>query len=242
MLIQISPAKRPRTTSLALRRHPFRNRFCQLAAVALFQAASLSCSSQGEPGPPGQQGDRGESGSPDEPEAVLEKLSTVDGDGSGLDADTLDGLEASEFARAGARTVQFFRNGDTMFDTGGNPTISEVIQIPRDIVANAPLHVALLFILQDGGTPCEMSIVPALNVLPLDGGKINRIEGTYEGGETTLLVPDDSYHEARFEITPDEDSGVDAGKWASIQLTKQSADACTSNVTVVGMALEYQAQ
>ena len=39
----------------------------------------------------------GEYGDPDSPESILEKLKTVDGDGSGLDADMLDGKHSDDF-------------------------------------------------------------------------------------------------------------------------------------------------
>lgn len=45
-------------------------------------------------------GTDGASGSADTPVQVLDKIKTVDGAGSGLDADTLDGIEASGFATA----------------------------------------------------------------------------------------------------------------------------------------------
>jgi hypothetical protein len=57
----------------------------------------------GEPGAVGRQGPMGEvgpAGSPDTPQQVLEKVKQVDGEGSGLDAELLDGLGASDFARA----------------------------------------------------------------------------------------------------------------------------------------------
>lgn len=45
-------------------------------------------------GPKGDQGSPGAPGSPDTPQQVLDKLKLVDGNGSGLDADTLDGGHA----------------------------------------------------------------------------------------------------------------------------------------------------
>ncbi len=63
---------------------------------------------QGDRGPAGPQGPRGEQGatgaqgeqgSPDTPLQVLAKLLQVDGAGSGLDADTVDGLQAGQFLR-----------------------------------------------------------------------------------------------------------------------------------------------
>jgi hypothetical protein len=54
----------------------------------------------GATGPQGPQGQVGPAGSPDSPQQVLSKLTQVDGVGSGLDADTLDGLQASAFQLA----------------------------------------------------------------------------------------------------------------------------------------------
>lgn len=62
---------------------------------------------RGEQGPPGPQGPQGPAGSPDSPQQVREKLVQVDGSGSGVDADTLDGQGASGFASA---TVENWTN------------------------------------------------------------------------------------------------------------------------------------
>lgn len=49
----------------------------------------------GPQGPKGDKGDPGVNGSPDTPEQVLTKLKQVDSSGSGLDADTVDGADAT---------------------------------------------------------------------------------------------------------------------------------------------------
>jgi Collagen triple helix repeat (20 copies) len=49
---------------------------------------------QGLQGPKGDKGDPGVNGSPDSAQAVLDKIKQVDGSGSGLDADTIDGATA----------------------------------------------------------------------------------------------------------------------------------------------------
>jgi hypothetical protein len=54
------------------------------------------------PGPQGPTGPQGAQGSPDTPQQVLDKLLTVDGSGSTLDADTLDGQGANGFLGATA--------------------------------------------------------------------------------------------------------------------------------------------
>jgi hypothetical protein len=56
-----------------------------------FAPGQLPLGPTGPPGPAGANGDRGPAGSPDTPAQVLEKVSTVDGAGSGLDADRVDG-------------------------------------------------------------------------------------------------------------------------------------------------------
>ena len=64
---------------------------------------------QGPPGPPGADG------SPDTPDQVMDKLQTVDGRNSGLDADTIDATDSLDLlgrstfnSEAGARTPSFF--------------------------------------------------------------------------------------------------------------------------------------
>jgi hypothetical protein len=54
---------------------------------------------KGDPGPQGPKGDQGPPGSPDTPQQVLDKLKTVDGAGSGLDADLFGGLALTAFQR-----------------------------------------------------------------------------------------------------------------------------------------------
>lgn len=56
----------------------------------------------GTAGAPGAPGADGSDGSPDSAAQIRDKLVTVDGSGSGLDADSLDGLDASTFAAAGS--------------------------------------------------------------------------------------------------------------------------------------------
>ena len=58
----------------------------------------------GATGPAGPQGPAGANGSPDTAAQVRDKLKTVDGSGSGIDADKLDGLHASSFARLSGAT------------------------------------------------------------------------------------------------------------------------------------------
>jgi hypothetical protein len=67
---------------------------------------------QGPPGQVGPAGPAGPAGSPDTPAQVLGKLSEVDGDGSGLDADSLDGRGADQFLANEAGSVSPANLGD----------------------------------------------------------------------------------------------------------------------------------
>ena len=58
----------------------------------------------GATGPVGPQGPAGANGSPDTAAQVRDKLKSVDGSGSGIDADLLDGSHASAFARLSEAT------------------------------------------------------------------------------------------------------------------------------------------
>jgi hypothetical protein len=60
---------------------------------------------QGPQGVQGQQGQDGQDGSPDTPQQVLDKIKQVDGSGSLLDADLLDGMSASAFLGANAKAA-----------------------------------------------------------------------------------------------------------------------------------------
>lgn len=55
-------------------------------------------------GDKGDKGDPGADGSPDTAAQVLTKVKTVDGSGSGLDADTIDGVDAASLAKYSAAT------------------------------------------------------------------------------------------------------------------------------------------
>ena len=67
-----------------------------------FKAGQLPAGARGAPGAPGAQGpqgpkgDPGANGSPDTSQQVLTKLTQVDGEGSGLDADTIDELDSAD--------------------------------------------------------------------------------------------------------------------------------------------------
>ncbi len=66
----------------------------------------------GPAGPIGPRGPAGGNGSPDTPEQVRAKLVQVDGQGSGVDADRIDGLDSSAFVRTAEQVLERLRTVD----------------------------------------------------------------------------------------------------------------------------------
>jgi len=97
---------------------------------------------QGSPGPTGTtgpQGPAGADGSPDTAAQVLAKLVTVDGPGSGLNADKLDGNQASAFAKLSGATFtgtvtapNFVSSSDRRLKTDIE-TIGDALNFVRDL-------------------------------------------------------------------------------------------------------------
>ena len=97
---------------------------------------------QGSPGPTGttgSQGPAGADGSPDTAAQVLAKLVTVDGPGSGLNADKLDGNQASAFAKLSGATFtgtvtapNFVSSSDRRLKTDIE-TIGDALNFVRDL-------------------------------------------------------------------------------------------------------------
>ncbi len=88
----------------------------------------------GPTGATGAQGPAGANGSPDTAAQVRDKLKTVDGSGSGIDADLLDGSHASAFARLFGATFSgtvtapnFVSSSDARLKTNVTP-ISDALQ------------------------------------------------------------------------------------------------------------------
>ncbi|UYP67486.1 tail fiber domain-containing protein [Thalassobacter stenotrophicus] len=88
----------------------------------------------GATGATGPQGPAGANGSPDTAAQVRGKLKTVDGSGSGIDADKLDGLHASAFALLSGATFSgtvtapnFVSSSDARLKTNVTP-ISDALQ------------------------------------------------------------------------------------------------------------------
>jgi hypothetical protein len=103
----------------------------------------------GPTGAPGAPGQDGQGGSPDTPAEILAKLAEVDGADSGLDADSLDGVDAKAFARLGGVI-----NSDGTVSQGTGFTVTHPsdgeyqVSFPTGTLSNAacpPIVVAIPF-------------------------------------------------------------------------------------------------
>ena len=120
-----------------------------------------------------QQGPPGPAGSPDTSQQVLEKLNQVDGSGSGLDADTLDGLGSDQFVRS------------TQLLTGGPADQRSTTQ---DLILAIP---TLGIELQTDGDADQDNSLRVLNVNPTGGRAIQLWHGQ-DLHNASRLVPGNS--------------------------------------------------
>ncbi len=78
---------------------------------------------KGDKGDPGRDGTNGTNGSPDTAAQILAKLITVDGAGSGLDADLVDGFTSSAFAFAADALLDGDPAGGDLAGSYPNPVV-----------------------------------------------------------------------------------------------------------------------
>jgi hypothetical protein len=121
-------------------------------AVRKKLAKTGSTGLQGPAGPLGQAGKdgapglAGEDGSPDTPAQVRDKLAAVDGTGSGVDADLLDGLESTTFVKGGGTSERFFASGPEVDVNRLLPALGQLFLLCQDGAAS------MQFVNASGGT------------------------------------------------------------------------------------------
>ena len=137
----------------------------------------------GANGPVGPQGPAGANGSPDTAAQVRDKLKTVDGSGSGIDADKLDGLHASSFALLSGATFSgtvtapnFVSSSDARLKTNVTP-ISEALQkvqaltgVTYNMIEGGSREIGL--IAQDVQAVAPEAVIEAEGVLRLAYGNL----------------------------------------------------------------------
>jgi len=182
----------------------------------------------GEPGPPGDPGAPGAPGSPDTGAQVLEKLTEVDGEGSGLDADSLDGLDSTDFARRGRRSITL----PVTTETTGDTSWSSLLRLPLDMDMTKAFSLNIFYLAGSGGAAdCTFHVVAGATTYAVNGGT----GGSLLVGDQDL-VGDGNYATAEFSATFDD--GIDPGRWVGVYLIADQPGTCII-YSIDGMAFEY---
>jgi hypothetical protein len=145
--------------------------------------------------PKGAKGDPGTPGSPDTAQQVLAKLLTVDGAGSGLDADKLDGRDSTGYV--GASRLTYFAG---RADVPGQPTLGNDpntgvrisgagTSTAQVLVTNTRTtgNIIGVFQLEKNGVPVPFSANPGQTVTVGDAGTASTIAGHF-----TITVSDET--------------------------------------------------
>ena len=175
---------------------------------------------------------------------ILDRLLEVDGDDSGLDADTIDGIDSDGLARAGRRTVTIQHDNVAALDDlpeAGSSGINVRLYMPPDIVAGEPIDLVLIGQIA-GAAPCGMRILAGAS--PYQHGAIlAAVEGEIDGQpQTTVTVPDGDLFE--LEATFESEDFV-PGNWGLFSIGRDhdhAQDTCTTDFDLVGIAFEYTAR
>ncbi|MBT8492116.1 MAG: hypothetical protein KJO07_03565 [Deltaproteobacteria bacterium] len=186
-------------------------------------------------------------------EAILEALLDVDGAESGLDCDTIDGVDSSQLASAGTRTVMFspnalsFRNldGAGSFNLGDDPAGSDFrfnIRLPQEIDDTQPIELYVLTQLYGGPAPCGVHLsVRAIEIRDGDGFDLTT---ELDGGEVQAYTSLSEQKELRVTLSNSADATIAPGAWLWVIATRtgnHANDTCTQGLGIWGAAIEYQA-
>ncbi len=187
---------------------------------------------QGEPGP---EGPAGPSGSEISPSEVLTKLSEVDGEGSGVDADTIDGRDATEFAEAGRRTIQLGNAQGELPDVAPDARGTSV-RLPSDMKSGTNLELVVGFWMTGGTFPCELRLSALAQVLEEGSGDTLRLIGSEETIEVEAAV---TYSTATLFWQADAKNVLVPDTWAWLGVERNTADSCTGELNLIGLASDY---
>jgi hypothetical protein len=184
----------------------------RLDAGALPRGPAGPAGPVGADGATGPQGPIGPPGSPDTPAQVLDKLLQVDGSGSGLDADRLDGLGSADVVKAGEAA-----GGDFAGSTFPDP------EIAADAVGGAEIADATRSVNLPLGAFVNVSEPAAIDAAEADdnapdfsvpsGHLTIRWDDDLDGGDPD--VPDTDHVGATFTVPPDYASGGELHLFAS---------------------------
>ncbi|HUS66335.1 MAG TPA: hypothetical protein VMZ28_17405 [Kofleriaceae bacterium] len=176
---------------------------------------------------------------------LLEMLLDVDGDGSGLDADTIDGVDSDDLARATRRSVDIQPSSLEVDDTdepilaNANARATLRFRIPPDAVPGEPIELDVRATVA-AGTPCGLVISGEAIALEGEGEQLTDV--TVVGGNTVTVSSID-YFTIRVTIDSEDDSHLEPGTWLFLALYRsglEGTDTCTAAMGIVGAAVEYQ--
>jgi hypothetical protein len=180
-------------------------------------------------------------------EDILDKLLDVDGDGSSLDCDTLDGVDSPDLARVTKRVVDFPRpafeimgfEGPVLANIAG-ATMTVRFRVPPDAAPDMPFD--FLLVGDTGsGTPCGIVLDPSASVL-VPGTSYAPLTATIDGGETVTISSSD-YVELKFTFSSDTAGVLAPGTWVAISIGREGAnvsDTCPGGLNLWYAAVEYQ--
>lgn len=121
------------------------------------QGASGPTGPKGDTGATGHQGPAGTDGSPDTAAQVRAKLITVDGAGSGIDADLLDGSHASAFAKLSGATFSGTVTAPNFVSSSDARLKSNIAPIPQAL-AKVKALTGITFTMAGNETP-QMGLI-----------------------------------------------------------------------------------
>lgn len=121
------------------------------------QGASGPTGPKGDTGATGPQGPAGTDGSPDTAAQVRAKLITVDGAGSGIDADLLDGSHASAFAKLSGATFSGTVTAPNFVSSSDARLKSNIAPIPQAL-AKVKALTGITFTMAGNETP-QMGLI-----------------------------------------------------------------------------------
>lgn len=154
------------------------------------QGAQGAKGDQGPAGSKGTTGDTGQAGSPDTDAQVLSKLTSVDGEGSGLDADTLDGIGSDGFTQG----MGAFEGSATGMTAGSSVASQEIAGVGKlTLTCGSPAQAKSHYVNESGGNQRVF----------IDEGAGANASQVLAGGNSTLdsatgLNMDDARHTTYF--------------------------------------------
>ncbi len=182
---------------------------------------------------------------------LLELLLDVDGNGSGLDSDTIDGIESDELARAGTRTttiqlnsVRYDDTPDTVFDDTTPASLNFRFRVPADAVPGQPIDVYVAGSIESGA-PCGVKFTTLARSFTAGPLTLIELDSAIEGGDVLTVSNNLDVNEIKFTVSEPNPDKLVPGTWLDLSLLRlgdDGSDTCTLFFNLLGIAVEYSAR